>query len=230
LGKLPRGASGGGADMIMRIRFSVDQPKDHIQGHHLLGRFYEADELLIMSRAFPVGGRFLDIGANTGNHSIFFGKIMKASYILPIEVNPRIMHILRSNIALNGLSEVCDLRHLGKGLHSEMTDSASIRFAEKNIGGATVSRGGGALTLVRADDILTEPFDLVKIDVEGAEIEVLNGMERFVAEFRPSIFVEVNDENAEAFTDWIDIHGYAICDEFKRHKRNKNVLIAPDAS
>jgi hypothetical protein len=186
------------------IRFSVDQPKDHIQGHHLLGRFYEADELLIMSRAFPVGGRFLDIGANTGNHSIFFGKIMKASYILPIEVNPRIMHILRSN--------------------------TSIRFAEKNIGGATVSRGGGALTLVRADDILTEPFDLVKIDVEGAEIEVLNGMERFVAEFRPSIFVEVNDENAEAFTDWIDIHGYAICDEFKRHKRNKNVLIAPDAS
>ena len=210
--------------------FATDQPADTVQRHHLKGRLYEADELMIMSRVFPVGGRFLDIGANTGNHTLFFGKIMKATDILPIEVNPRIIGILRSNICLNGLEEVCDLRHLGLGLYSECVDGASISFRERNIGGATITPEGGALSLVRGDDILDRAFDLVKIDVEGSELEVLKGMTRFVAEYRPKMFIEVANRNAEAFFDWAGETGYEVVDEFRRYKRNCNYLIVPVAA
>ena len=210
-----------------KIVFAVDQPKDHIQRHHLQGRFYEPDELMIMSKVFPRGGRFLDIGANTGNHSIFFGKILKASHILPIEVNPRIVDLLKTNLFLNGLEDVCDLSCLGVGLHSEPIGMASVQYRERNIGGATVSYEGGDITLVKGDDVLKSSFDLVKIDVEGSEIEVLKGMSGFVSQFRPYLFIEVDNRNSEAFLSWVDDNNYSILEDFRRYKANCNYLLAP---
>lgn len=208
-----------------RVFFTVDQPKDLIQKQHLKGRFYEPDELLIMSRVFPKGGRFLDIGANIGNHLVFFGRIMQAAHILPIEVNPRVIALLKSNIYLNGLDAVCDLSHLGKGLHSAPSDTASVRFGENNIGGGRVFSEGGDLQLVRGDDIFDSAYDLVKIDVEGLEIEVLKGMETFIRNTRPKMFVEVDEENADAFTAWTEQNGYVVIDQFQRYRNNVNYLI-----
>lgn len=210
-----------------KVFFAVDQPRDSIQSHHLKGRFYEPDELLIMSRVFPKGGRFLDIGANVGNHSVFFGTVMNAAAILPIEVNPRIIEVLKTNILLNRLDDVCDISHLGKGLHSERVESASINFRERNIGGGKISLDDGDLTLIKGDDILTTGFDFVKIDVEGMELDVLQGMADFVGEYRPKMFIEVSNSNIEAFFDWMKQNSYVAIDEFRRYKVNCNYLIVP---
>lgn len=209
------------------IFFAVDQPGDTVQAHHFGGRFYEPDELMIMSKAFPVGGRLLDIGANVGNHSIFFGKVMKASHIVPIEVNPRIVDVLRTNLVINGLEGVADMTHLGKGLHNERIDDASIHFRERNIGGAKLTYDSGDLELVRGDDIIDSPFDLVKIDVEGAELKVLEGLQNFVDAYRPHFFIEVENVNAEAFEDWMSQNRYRTVEKFKRYRRNENYLISP---
>ena len=210
------------------VLFAVDQPRDLIQSHHLLGRFYEADELMIMSKAFPPGGAFLDIGANVGNHTVFFGKILKASHILPVEVNPRVISLLRTNIILNGLEDNSDLSHLGIGLYDEASENASVSYRERNIGGGkVVPEGGSGLTLMKGDDIFTSKFDLVKIDVEGAEIKVLNGMKNYLNEFKPNIFVEVDNGNSDEFLDWIGAHGYAICDRHQSYKTYVNYLITP---
>lgn len=209
------------------VTFAIDQPRDTIQSHHLAGRFYEPDELMIMSKVFPVGGRFLDIGANVGNHSVFFGKIMKAQHILPIEVNPRVLEILKTNIVLNGLEEVCDMTHLGVGFHDARVDDAAIGFRERNIGGAKLSYDGGDLRLVKGDDVVKSPFDLVKIDVEGAEIKVLKGLQEFVDKHRPHFFIEVENQNADAFENWMAANRYAPIDRFKRYRANENYLISP---
>jgi FkbM family methyltransferase len=209
------------------IKFAVDQPRDAIQAIHALGRFYEADELLLMSKVFPMGGRFLDVGANVGNHSIFFGKFMRAQSIVPIEVNPRVIGLLKTNLMINGLEEVADLSHLGVGLHNETLSGAAINYRERNIGGGRLSYEGGDLTLVRGDEILEGPFDLVKIDVEGSEICVLEGLEGLVAQSRPKLFVEVENENAEDFLGWAADHDYRVSDRFKRYRRSENYLIVP---
>ena len=88
----------------------------------------------------------------------------------------------------------------------------------------------GDLTLVKGDDILKTGFDLVKIDVEGSEIEVLHGMSGFIGEFRPKMFIEVGNRNSEAFFDWMGENVYTVVDEFKRYKTNCNYLIVPNAT
>lgn len=208
------------------ILFATDQPEDLIQSYHLQGVFYEPDELMLMSKRFPKGGRLLDIGSNVGNHTVFFGKILKASHIKSIEVNPRIIEILKTNIAINNLSEVCDISHLGFGLHSETIENASIGWTEDNIGGGRVSTDGeGDIRLIKGDDIFDCDFDLVKIDVEGLEIEVLKGMSDFIGRYKPDMFIEVDDVNSDAFMAWITDNGYVILDEFRRYTVNNNYLI-----
>lgn len=212
------------------ILFATDQPEDLIQSHHLSGMFYEPDELMIMSKAFPENGRLLDIGSNVGNHTVFFGKILKASHIKSIEVNPRIIEILKTNIVLNGLSDICDISHLGLGLHSETINNASIGWSEDNIGGGTVSTDGeGDLKLVKGDDIFDEHYDLVKMDVEGLEMEVLKGMSNFIETYRPSMFIEVDDVNSEAFLEWVSQNNYLIEGEFRRYTVNNNYLIVSNS-
>ena len=209
------------------VLFAVDQPRDTVQKHHLKGRFYEADELLLMSQVFPKGGRFLDIGANVGNHLLFFGCMLDASYILPIEVNPRVLQLLRTNIMLNGLEEVTNTSLLGFGFDNSATDEASIRFREKNIGGARVRPSGGELQLVRGEDVIDEPFDLVKIDVEGAELRVLEGLEQYTSKYRPTYFIEVDNKNAAGFQEWLTTANYRVVDQYQRYSVNINYLVAP---
>lgn len=209
------------------ILFATDQPKDLIQAHHLRGVFYEPDEIMIMTKLFPIGGNFLDIGANIGNHSIFFGKIMKARNIKLIECNKRIINILKTNIIINNISEICDITHLGLGLYSESLTGASIKWSETNIGGGRVSLDdNGMIEMKKGDDIFEMKFDLVKIDVEGFEMEVLKGMSSYISKFHPNIFIEVDNENSDTFSNWLTEVGYEVIDKFKRYNTNENFLIS----
>jgi len=53
--------------------------------------------------------------------------------------------------------------------------------------------------------------DVVKIDVEGAELDVLAGMERVLAEVRPVLICEMHGKNA-AFCAAMDAAGYRVVD------------------
>lgn len=47
----------------------------------------------------------------------------------------------------------------------------------------------------RLDDVVNEPVHIMKIDVEGAELDVLRGAERILAESQPLLFIELKDKN-----------------------------------
>jgi len=48
----------------------------------------------------------------------------------------------------------------------------------------------------------------VKVDVEGAELEVLKGMRRILGEIRPLLIIEVRKENLKEFLNIMDAHSY----------------------
>lgn len=209
-----------------RIFFAVGNPKDFIQREQVAGKFYEEEELEIIRRHFPPGGVFCDIGANTGNHTLFVLKFLHASHAVVFEPNPPAFELLRTNMYLNGVEGRCDMRHLGIGVGARRLEGASISWKARNLGSGKIAPEGGDLTVERGDAMLEAPLpDFVKIDVEGMELDVLDGLSGTLATARPKLFAEVDNRNREAFDTWVGANGYVQVEAFKRYPANENLLL-----
>lgn len=208
------------------VRFAVANPDDLIQAHHARGEFYEPEELEIIRQHCRFGAVFCDIGSNVGNHSLYVGLFLRPAAIIPFEVNPAAVAVLRANLAANGLEGVCDLTHLGIGLADREGRAGALRQPAGNLGGTRVTGREGAIPLARGDDLLAgRRADFLKIDVEGMEMGVLAGLAATIAAHRPRIFVEVDDVNAAAMQDWIAAQDYTIADRFRRYVGNENLML-----
>ena len=80
--------------------------------------FYEVDALRLLRQLLRPAPRIVDVGANIGNHSVFFARICGAQWVLPIEPNPEVLPELRANLAANRCS-AADLTHLGVAAGAE---------------------------------------------------------------------------------------------------------------
>ncbi|MCK6370882.1 MAG: FkbM family methyltransferase [Gammaproteobacteria bacterium] len=210
------------------IRFFVHNNQDLIQRHHIEGEFYEPEELWIMSRYVTSGSRYLDVGANVGNHVVYLAKCIGLKDIVVVEPNGPAIALLQLNLLLNGLESVVDQSFLGCGL-SDCESRADMENTVNNLGGAKfVEDGGGPFTL-QAGDVLfgDRDFDFIKIDTEGMELKCLLGMERLIRRCRPTLFVEVDEANVEPFLGWCSVHDYVVRERFRRYTVNENYLVAP---
>ncbi len=210
------------------IRFFVRNPEDHIQSHHLQGIFYEREELAIIARYFREGGVFVDIGTNVGNHSIFIEKFCNPRRIINFEINPEAIDIFALNRRLNELKS-CDIGFLGMALGDDEGRVTLTQPDPNNLGCTAIQPAAeGDLRCLRGDAVLAaRPVDLVKIDVEGTEMAVLAGLARTVARWRPALFIEVDDQNNAAFTQWCDEHAYRRADAFQRYEGKINFMVLP---
>ena len=67
------------------------------------------------------------------------------------------------------------------------------------------------MRVVPGDALLSgHRIDFLKIDVEGMEIDVLEGLKRTITEQRPRIFIEVDNSNVGKFFEWTTINNYYI--------------------
>ena len=83
------------------IRWMLDNPNDTIQKHLANNRFFEIQDLEFMKQFIDSNTVIIDIGANIGNHSVYFSKFTDAKTIYVIEPIPRAYKLLLANIALN---------------------------------------------------------------------------------------------------------------------------------
>lgn len=214
------------------IQFFVANPRDVIQKVHARGQFYEPEELDIIRRYCPHGAVFCDIGSNVGNHAIFALRFLHAARVIVFEPNPIAISILMANLGLNGLLDRCDTSHLGIGLSDRTEGGKTIHAKGRNLGGARIldatEPGEGSITLRRGDEVLADVTpDFIKIDVEGMEMAVLNGLTALLTRCQPTFFIEVDNANRAEFLDWVTGNNYEIRDRFRRYRANENFLIVP---
>lgn len=192
-----------------RVKMLVRNRDDWIQSHHCRGVPFAADELRQIGKLYR-GKTFVDVGANVGNHSIIAATAFGAPRVIAFEPNPAAAQILIANIGLNNLSTV--ITHHAVGLSdSNGTASAVSPETGLNLGGTKLVSGVGDLVLRRGDDLLGgEDIGFIKIDVEGAEMQVLAGLEETIRPTRPPMLVEVDDDNVEAFHAWIERFDYRV--------------------
>lgn len=211
-----------------QILFATDKIRDPIQRNHRSGRFYEQQELDEIKAIFPIGGVFVDIGANVGNHTLFVSSFLSPAKVIPFEPNPLAYRLLVANVALNGLGGTVDLDHIGVGLSDVASGGYSMTEQHKNLGGARMVAGEGEIEVIRGDQALAGVSpDLIKIDVEGMEMAVLEGLEQTIGRTFPKLLIEVDNANQQAFLDWVKNKGYSVRRTISRYSTNTNYFIDP---
>ena len=125
------------------VTFCTNKRADPIQKTHRKGNFYEADELRFLSNLVKKGATIVDIGANVGNHSLYFSHVMGAAKVIPFEPNPLAYELLIANILANGQGDVVDFSHLGMGLSDKRQDGFAMEPRDRNLGAAKMLPGKG---------------------------------------------------------------------------------------
>lgn len=153
------------------------------------GTFYEMDLLAeIFHRAMP-GWVFLDAGAHVGNHSVFFGAILGLDGHA-IEQNPDTFAILQGNLAANRLDD--RVRAINAAVGGQAGRAATLR--SETAGNSGMDRveltPDGPLPVITVDSLNLPRLDLLKIDVEGFEVECLHGARNTLARCNPLIVAE----------------------------------------
>jgi FkbM family methyltransferase len=169
----------------------------------------------------------IDVGANTGNHTIFFAGPMKAASVTPFEPLPAASRALRAGVERNGLTNV-DLTRLGVGV-SDREGRARLIFSGRGGLGATSLEPdpSGEIGVATLDSMISGRVDLLKIDVEGMEMNVLAGAWDLIGRTKPLVFVEIANRNTPALMGWLQVAGYKVVRIFT-DKGHANYLLAPE--
>lgn len=175
------------------------------------------------------GQTIYDIGGNAGLFTIFFAQsVGKNGKVITFEPNPESCNMIFEHLKLNDFDNI-EVRQIALGKKREKATLA-IRKSDTGTGSlqedikASILQEKGAKTIqVEIDTIdnqittnnLPKP-DFVKIDVEGLERDVLEGMRGVIKDYKPKLFIE--------------IHGVDMQRKIENVQRVVNFLIAREYS
>jgi FkbM family methyltransferase len=188
------------------VRLFIDL-SDHVIGLNILRGRYEQDEIALVRTLLKPGDSAIDAGSHIG----FFTMVMAALVgpagrvyaFEPLDTNAE---LLERSIAENRFGERVAFQRAAVGAAS---GTATLTFPAEtlNSGGAYLLRSGAApltgnqtrrVPMVALDDLpLKRPVRLIKMDVEGAEPQVLKGAERLLRNDRPTVLSEVHPTQLE---------------------------------
>jgi FkbM family methyltransferase len=157
--------------------------------------FYQSRPLrhLYRSGLLKPGASVIDVGANIGNHTLFFANILAASTIHAFEPNPMVLPILKRNIELNMLQDVVVLREIGLG-EAAKRGRNQLPIASHIGRNEVIDDENGDVEIRRLDDLGIDAADLIKIDVEGHAAGVILGGWETIGRHKPLILIEATSE------------------------------------
>jgi FkbM family methyltransferase len=178
---------------------SDDDYLDHVEGE------FEPEMVSFFKSLLQPSDTVLDIGANIGCTSLLFGS--RASKVYSFEPSPTTYRWLVENVQRAKLNNVEPI-NLGLGKEA---GTFELTFAPNNRSGGFVSNLTSAseghqvehITIARGDDFIREhqiaKVDFIKIDVEGFEQSVIEGLAATIARDQPIVALELNHWCLNAF-------------------------------
>lgn len=172
---------------------------DREEVDHIVGILHTRREL------YGDGVVAIDGGANIGVHSITWGRAMIGwGGVIAIEAQERLFYALAGNIALNNLINIRALNVALAAREEVLTIPEPNYLSPGSFGSFELRRTGENedigqtiegnrmfnVQAVAFDHLQLERVDLLKLDIEGMEIEALEGARETIARCRPVLFVE----------------------------------------
>jgi FkbM family methyltransferase len=177
----------------------------------------DADDLIPKLLPFiKAGDTVLDIGAFIGDHTIAYAQAVgEQGKVIAYEPNPLAFACLEHNLQ-NYPNVVCEKRAVG-----DRTQFVPLSIDPTHAGGAYISQFNAKsepvpVTMVALDETLdSERMDFAKIDVEGYELQALQGMANLIERHHPILAMEINLEaltrqgtTPQEIFEWLIGHGY----------------------
>ncbi len=158
-------------------------------------------------------GTFVDVGANVGRYSMMVANNLKdKGRLVSIEPEPEVFETLKKNAELNKIKNAVLINTACFSRNKNMKFYITKSLGEHSL------YGKGKCIKIRArklDDILKErkinDVNLIKIDVEGAEFEVIKGAAKTISMQKPMIIFEsLEEERASKITKFLKKEGYKV--------------------
>ncbi|MEN9590628.1 MAG: hypothetical protein RLZZ481_2414 [Pseudomonadota bacterium] len=178
---------------------SDDDYLDHVEGE------FEPEMVSLFKTLLQPTDTVLDVGANIGCTSLLFGDLARKVY--SFEPSPTTYRWLVENVQRAKLNNV-ETINLGLGKEA---GTFELTFAPNNRSGGFVSNLTSAseghqieqITIARGDDFINKrqiaKVDFIKIDVEGFEQSVIEGLAATIARDQPIVVLELNHWCLNAF-------------------------------
>lgn len=154
---------------------------------------YSPREAELLRSFLRTGDVVIDVGANLGTLTLAMATAVGPSgRVIAIEPQEMIHRCLAETLEQNGMACV-ELRRQAVGATA---GTARIGFSDPtrpgNFGGIPLTDGieGDEVEMIRLDDLDLQDCRLIKIDIEGMELDALRGATRLIAECRPVLYVE----------------------------------------
>lgn len=173
--------------------------RDVIQEALLLTDAWDPGVTKVLLDNLSAGMVFLDIGANVGYFSLLAAeRVGPAGRVIAVEPNPTVVRQLQKNAQRNGLTNItvvqaaCSDSSAPRELYlAGPSNTGKASFSSEN----AQSRDFVKVECLPGDELIAKlnpaRLDLVKIDVEGAELHVLKGMAQSLSRLRPKLILEV---------------------------------------
>jgi FkbM family methyltransferase len=173
--------------MLGRYKLYVDSRDEGLAPHLMLDGYWEMWCSEFMLRHVKDGQVAIDVGANLGYYTVLLAELVgPRGKVFAVEPNPRLAELCEKNIAVNGFWRNTQMVPLAASDRTGVTLRLQARVSDPKNGRvlpdeAPIAPMAGVLDLAvqatRLDDLVPGAADFIKIDVEGAEEQVWNGMQ-----------------------------------------------------
>lgn len=194
---------------------------------------YEPDYTFFLTNVLKnMKGTFIDVGGHIGRYTTLMAKReWNVHTFEPVKMN---YDAILSNLKLNECEQYAKVYNVGLG-NSERFET--IYFDSKELGESSMIKqknqnSENRIQILRFDDfMLNEKFDdltIVKIDVEGFEREVFEGMMKFIEANKPLLMLELWEDNSTSIIPLLKSLGYKRLHVFwfieEKHQRYMDVM------
>ena len=196
---------------------------------------FDADLLRMASEEIEPNSTIWDIGANVGVFAFAAAsRALPGGHVLAVEPDEWLANIIRRSAALPENSRLA-VQVLAAAI-SDKVGTRTLLIAERGrasnaLQGVGRNQMGGVRDRVAVQtftlDHLLDSYPmphLVKIDVEGAEYQVLQGASRMLSDVRPKIYVEVGSDLSDSVTARLREHDYVLLDPMSPKSRRTRIV------
>lgn len=190
--------------ILCKFKFFLRSDDCGFSPHVIQDGYWEYWLTQFMARVVKPGNSVIDIGANVGYYSVLLADLVGSNgRLIAVEPNPLMFALLQKNLQVNGFA--ANSTSLNMAITRDVSSANTTFFVPFNepkngrlvFGGENVEflRQHGDVFDVRLGALTHEDVpsvDFIKIDVEGAEMDVLDSLSDTIERHHPQIICEVN--------------------------------------